>query len=178
MIPTFSPRTLPVLLVAALATGCAEAPRAPARSAPYHDTLIVPTKRIGPALLGMSPEQMIAWMGRPDEAVGSGDSAWRYTREGMQVAFDAGRAYIISVTEPRYATADGLRVGSPSSQLAARWGKPTQVRESTRCVDRQCETTTIDTLHQCYANGMQADIDFASNKVTELQVRTGGCQSP
>jgi hypothetical protein len=173
-----SARALITLLAAALAAGCAGGPGAPSRAAPFHDALIVPNKRIGPALLGMTPEQMIAWLGRPDEAIGSGDSAWRYSRDGLQVAFDTGRAYIISVTGPGYATADGLRVGSTANQVAARWGKPTQSRESTRCVDHKCETTAIDTLHQCYANGMQADIDARSNSVIELQVRTGRCQSP
>jgi len=167
---------LPLALTGLLA-GCATSPSSPSSDALFHDTLVVPNKRIGPALIRMTGEEMVRWLGRPDRVVGSGDGAYRYSREGLQVAFDGERAYAICITKPGYATADGVAVGDNATGLIARWGAPTETRDATRCAGHNCEFR-LGLRHHCFANGMQADIDAGTNLITELGVHDGGCHNP
>jgi hypothetical protein len=102
---------------------------------PQHSSaLIVPGVRIGPAAIGVTPRQIERSVGKPDKVVRaqSGDGiVATYSDAGLTVTYHhvanlgdipaRGRVAVqIRTTSPRYATAEGVRVGStlPSARRA------------------------------------------------------------
>ena len=99
------------------------------------DTLIVPGVRIGPVALGMFREDVMRLLGRPDKveenrATQGGTVVVmslvdHYTAHGLAITYGAGvapAAFFLATESPRYATDQGVRVGSSGTDLVRAHG--------------------------------------------------------
>lgn len=180
-------RTIPLLVasigVAVVALGgCAGSvtlPEPPKEA--MRDTLIVPRVRVGPAALGMTEANMLEWLGEPEGTLGSATDTPGYMHEsrGLTVWFNKrGRASLITVSNSRYATADGISVGASIAKLRTAWGPPVKRKElAGPCADSTCKTQIVDVVKYCFSNGMQANVrvDTSQPRVAVLEVRADGC---
>ena len=99
------------------------------------DTLIVPGVRIGPVALGMFREDVIRLLGPPDKVeetrVTQGGRSFlqsfvdHHTTYGLAISYNAGvapTAFFLATESPRYATGQGVRVGSSGTDLVRAHG--------------------------------------------------------
>jgi hypothetical protein len=107
-----------------------------AAMAQSDDRKIIPGERVGPVQLGMSAEEVVGQWGRPEEIEPdkNGGTFYRYAARGILVVIsdDAKpEVSLIVVTDKSYATDKGVRVGSPSSEVASAHGKQDNERGET-----------------------------------------------
>lgn len=182
--------TIGIVFTLGLLAGCAGGPPIPEPPAePIDDNRIVPYSRIGKLALGMSEATLFKLMGEPSEThcIGTkttdgvvyqceGDNSYRYG--DLWVHFKKGKVYSISTLSGRFATADGISVGSPELKVRAAWGQPTRMREMGPCGDPYCNTTKVEYVQYCFSNGMNVDIDHRTRAVTLIEVYYRGCKLP
>jgi hypothetical protein len=123
----------------------------------------------------MNEKQMMERLGRPDETIGYGDGAYLFRRQGLLIAFGLKGAYMVATTKPEFATSDGIAVGISLKGIRAKWGEPTDSREVGQCLGVGCEELKVEKMQYCFRNGMQVEVDEVSQRVTLLQVQSGGC---
>ncbi|MGQ0543969.1 MAG: hypothetical protein ACT4P3_01370 [Betaproteobacteria bacterium] len=122
-----------VIAGTALLAGCgtekarvAEAPPADCRS--QNDALIVPGCRIGPAHIGMTPAALLQALGQPNAS--RGPSANRITHDFRSRELSVSVSTLTNVVDKiytygtRYATTQGIRVGSSELEVSAKLGPP------------------------------------------------------
>lgn len=88
-------------------------------------TEIVPGERVGSFRLGMSSGELKRQLGPPSRTRPNDVSqVWTYTRLGLE--FDVGRDGVdsIRVLSPRYATVEGIKVGTGLAEVKAALGPP------------------------------------------------------
>lgn len=146
-----APRAL-ALLFALLGFASCDAPgpqrAAEPAAAPIFDQLIVAGKRIGPVAIGMPVADLIGAIGEPNESLNMYCGADKtktcliqafWNDRGLSVRFPTvtdsdyssqpkERVDKISVTDSRWATAEGLKVGSSEVSVRAKLGTPLQQR--------------------------------------------------
>lgn len=166
-------------LVAAVLGGCAGVSLPDPPKEAIRDTLIVPKVRIGPAALGMTEANMLAWLGEPDRTVGSGNRVhYWYERSGSWIGFERGRAVRISASKGSFATSDGISFGTSEVKLRSTLGRPIKSRELGPCADRACEQTRVEWIEYCFSNGLQVTLNAETRRVTVFEVYPDGCSLP
>jgi hypothetical protein len=98
----------------------------PAAAAPApRDTLIVPGERVGPIALGMSPMELAGAAGTPPQTLQQGkDTIYSWGDIVAQISDGATGVDVITVNDPRYETANHIRVGLASLAASAVLGEP------------------------------------------------------
>ncbi len=115
-----------VLLVAACGPSMGNRLVEPPTAAP-RDEMVVPGGRIGPIALGMSAATLFNTLGTPDESNRFKDAqAIHYKSVGLRTTVLDSYQQVINVhtDEPRYATAEGIRVGASELEVRAKLGPP------------------------------------------------------
>jgi hypothetical protein len=117
-------------LAAAVAVGGLGLLFAPAPAAAQSDTLIVPGERIGPIRLGMLPGDVVRALGQPSKINtyphGGIEYDYRYDDKYFFVTFSAvpeTEADQIGTSDPRYATREGIRIGSSGVDVVRAYGR-------------------------------------------------------
>jgi hypothetical protein len=106
-------------IIAVFLAGAAFA--APAR----RDTLIVPGMRAGPVALGMSPAELTASVGVSGDMQHQGaDTIYSWGDLAAQIGDKSPAVDLIMVNDPRYETADHVRVGLALLAVMAVLGDP------------------------------------------------------
>ena len=119
----------PVLLFGLACGGESARPLAAPKGAPVRDTLIVPGERVGPIALGMSSSALLETMGPPDESVRFSDGVGAtFKSAGLyaNVLDTTQQVFAIHVNDERYATKEGLKLGSSEMEVRAKLGAPTR----------------------------------------------------
>jgi len=112
-------RVLAGLMMMLCLTGTGFAAPAP------RDTLIVPGTRIGPVALGMNPAELAASVGVPGDTHHQGlDTVYTWGDLAAQISDKSPTVDLITVNDPRYETADHIRVGLAALALLAVLGDP------------------------------------------------------
>lgn len=113
-------RSIFMRLVMGLAlTGAAVAAPAP------RDTIIVPGERVGPIALGMTPVELAGAAGAAPQALQQGkDTIYSWGDVAAQISDGAPGVDVITVNDPRYETANHVRVGLASLAATAVLGQP------------------------------------------------------
>ncbi|HXJ03448.1 MAG TPA: hypothetical protein VNH44_19665 [Micropepsaceae bacterium] len=110
---------LPILIMTlslAEASFAAPAPR---------DMLIVPGTRVGPVALGMNPTELAASVGVPGNTQKQGpDTIYSWGDLAAEISEKSPTVDLITVNDPRYETADHIRVGLALFTLMAVLGDP------------------------------------------------------
>ena len=108
--------------IVALAVLCG----APTASSAQNDNLIVPGVRIGPFHLGITDAELYRQFGEPTATQVNGDVTMNYTYSNVQVSVSPSTHKVIQVTtsDPSFATAEGVTVGTSALALAAKLGVP------------------------------------------------------
>ena len=120
------------------------APRVSAVPQP-GDNLIVPGQRIGPIIFGMDPIQVTNILGkgtvsRPPGCSNNCAYYYDYANLGLSVQFSSPNnpkvvGIIATGSQGRWATAEGIRVGSSTSSVEDTYGKPSsQYCGTTKCI--------------------------------------------
>jgi len=108
----------------ALSLGMALAGPASA-AAPVRDALIVPGERVGPIGLGMSAAALADAVGVPGDVQHQGnDTIYSWGEITAQISEKSPGVDLITVNDPRYETADHIRVGLASLAVTAVLGQP------------------------------------------------------
>ena len=91
-----------------------------------NDTLIVPGVRMGPVHLGITDAELYRLLGDPQSTQVNGDISRNYIFPNFTVSVSASTHKVIQVTttDPSFATADGVKVGSSGLAVAAKLGAP------------------------------------------------------
>jgi hypothetical protein len=110
---------LPALIFAVSLAGAAFAAPAP------RDMLIVPGTRVGPVALGMNPAELTASVGVPGNMQHQGpDTIYSWGELAAEIGEKSPAVDLITVNDPRYETADHIRVGLALFTLMAVLGDP------------------------------------------------------
>ena len=118
------------LILALVSGGCAAVQSDSERVVPGGP--IVPAERIGPVALGMTVDEVVRILGRPDQIdknpADHPDQIQRYSfdRIGWFVSFSpipASEATTISTTSTRYVTDRDIRVGSSGTEVVRAYGR-------------------------------------------------------
>jgi hypothetical protein len=98
----------------------------PVTAAPApRDTLIVPGERVGPIALGMNPMELAGAVGTPPQTLQQGkDTVFSWGDVTAQISDGATGVDVITVNDPRYETANHIRVGLASLAATAVLGQP------------------------------------------------------
>ncbi len=92
---------------------------------------IVPGQSLGPISLGMTEEQVVAALGKPDST--PTPRAWQYRDPDVAVNFSASNPRTVAavfaggappLVNVPYRTAEGLGVGSTRDDVVKAWGRP------------------------------------------------------
>jgi hypothetical protein len=169
---------------ALILAGCASGPTFPETpKQPIQDSRIVPSVRIGSAVLGMTEANLLDWLGQPNGSIfGSGpifrftdgDVQYAYDNLGLSMRFEAGKAIIITTTNSRYASADGVSVGSNELELRARWGNPTWADRVESCGDSRCSWQKLEFMRYRFANGVCVQVDGNTQRITVMTLTAYG----
>ncbi len=116
------------LLVAAvlLQTAAAEVPA-------QNDHLIVPWKRIGPVVLGMTTDELIGAMGPPVSKWPGIVDVYNWHDGSATVTKDGLSATQVCTLNSAYAAAEGVHPGSTDDSVTALLGQPKYSRVFRRC---------------------------------------------
>jgi hypothetical protein len=160
------------VLISIVLAGCAstytnfgDVPPPPAT--PIRDNLIVSGQRIGPISLGMTAAQLLQALGEPDRVDNYTAGAdrrmmqtlWFGSFEVHMPTLNPQRVTSVRTTDGRYATAQGLRVGSSTLSFSGSLGAPGMIRAQN---------------DWCYVSGLEALFD-KDGRATALIVQTPGC---
>lgn len=107
-------------------------------------TLIVPGERVGPYRLGMSSAELGQQLGPPSRTrLNDVNTVWIYSRLGLE--FDVGVDGVdsIRVLSPRYATAEGIKVGASLAEVKAVLG-PADYRDDSLWA--YCQDGTVELM--------------------------------
>lgn len=103
---------------------------APAPSVAQSDTLIVPGQRVGPIQFGMQPGDVVRALGQPSKIITPphGGLRYDYDYDGRYVivnfsAVPETEVYQVITSDPRYATREGIRVGSSGGDVVRAYGR-------------------------------------------------------
>jgi hypothetical protein len=174
MTSTLSKRVALVLAAVLTARSVASAGDAvPPRSASW---IIVPGESIGPARLGMSPDEVSAALGKPD--IITEGKWWKYDRDGLSVVFDldkpvvdllvagGGRFPGEKAAKSLAHTGSGVGPGSSGQQVATALGPP----------DRR-ERDSLGAIHLQYRSiGLR--ITLFEDRVIRMDVESPRCDLP
>ena len=146
-------------------TNFGDVPAPPAT--PIRDNLIVAGQRIGPISLGMTAAQLLQAVGEPDKVsnyTAGADHRMMHTLmfgsfEVHMPTLNPQRVTSIRTTDPSYATAQGLRVGSSTLSFSGALGPAAMIRAAN---------------DWCYASGLEALFDN-DGRATAVIVQTPGC---
>lgn len=147
-----------VPLIVVFLAACSTTPDPPAT--PIDDNAIVPYSRIGKLALGINEAILLKWMGVPDRTLGETYYYFRNGEQELSIGFDRGKAWYVSTLSPRFATADGIRVGMSELEVRAAWGGPIKT----------LDLYEIGRLDYCFRNGLQASFDSSRRTVTAIEV--------
>lgn len=139
------------------------------------DKLIVPGRGIGPAALGISPEQAMSALGKP--------SAKYHVTDGYLYSFgdldlftsEDGRVIRVETDSADYRTREGLGVGSKETEITAKLGKPA-LAEDVKARNDNILMTTGRRL--CYEPGLVFSAEYLPmqpHATTRVAVRGDGC---
>jgi hypothetical protein len=134
-----------------------------------RDNLIVPGVRMGPVKLGMTVRELHATVGKEYNSVDypSGNSRLWYSSLGMYVWVNPDdHVFRVEPYDARYATRDGIRLGSPKANLLARYGQP----QWSKLVYRGGVTHEVD----CYPGDTRYDLIPVANRNIEY-IGLGSC---
>lgn len=106
-------------------------------------------KRIGPVELGASRRQVLARLGVPTrESLSGRSSMLDYRAEGLRVRMLAERVAAASTSSETYSTGGGVRVGSTSRDVRARWNDRGVTCDARYCVIEESGARTICHLEE------------------------------
>jgi len=130
-----------------------------------RDNLIVPGVRIGPVKLGITVRELYATVGKEYNSTDfpNGNSRLWYSDLGLYVWVNENdHVYKIEPYDARYATRDGIRLGSPKADLVAHYGQP--------------EWTKLVMTHEvdCYLGDTRYDLG-PSGKANIYYIALGSC---
>jgi hypothetical protein len=134
-----------------------------------RDNLIVPGVRIGPVKLGITIRELYATVGKEYNSTDflDGNSRLWYSELELSVWVNENdHVYKIEPYNGRYATRDGIRLGSPKANLVARYGQP----QWTKLVYRSGVTHEVD----CYPGDTRYDLISGGNRNIEY-LALGSC---
>ena len=99
---------------------------APTAAAPApRDTMIVPGERVGPIALGMTAMELAGAAGTPPQTLQQGrDAIYSWGDIAAQISEGAPGVDVITVNDPRYETANHIRVGLASLAATVVLGQP------------------------------------------------------
>lgn len=139
----------------------------PPPATPIRDQLIVAGHRIGPVSLGMTAAQLLQALGEPDKV--SNYTAGADHRMMQSLLFRSFEVHMptlnpqrvtsIRTTDGRYATVQGLHVGSSTLSFSGALGPPGMIRAPN---------------DWCYTSGLEALFDN-DGRATAVIVQTPGC---
>jgi len=155
-------RVLRSLLLAVLVVGCAAMDRRvtmpPPGCSPNNDTLLVSGCRIGPVALGMTEAELLKFVGPPARSRAYEDvngSMYSYDDLELWAKVINGRVSEISIGIvsrvgglSRYATAEGIRLGSTELEVRAKMGQP-----SWRIFQGEVPDADMQWWSYCYQDG-------------------------
>jgi hypothetical protein len=122
-----------------------------------RDTLIVPGTRVGAIALGMSPAELTASVGIPVDPQRQGpDTIYSWGDVAAQISDKSPAVDLITVNDPRYETADHIRVGLALFAAMAVLGDPSK-------------TTNAPGIRSLDYDGMTLVI--RNNMVAQIRVR-------
>jgi hypothetical protein len=94
-------------------------------AAPVQDTLIVPGERVGPVALGMNPAELAQAVGSPGDVQHQGSATiYSWGQIVAEIADKSPGVDLITVNDPRYETANHIRVGLAGLAVTAVLGLP------------------------------------------------------
>ena len=99
-----------------------------AQAQTLNDHLIVPSKRIGPMMLGMSATELVQIMGSPSSKLPEGVDLYSWRDMSATVTKSGLWTTQICTSNPTYLTAQGLHVGSTDRSVVASLGNPNYSR--------------------------------------------------
>jgi outer membrane protein assembly factor BamE (lipoprotein component of BamABCDE complex) len=116
--------SIAALLVLATALLC------PALARAENDHLIVPWRRIGPVVLGMTTDDVVRVLGEPTQQNRAPYVTVYNWKDNLSVTAKTDSSYVTQVCalSPDYATAQGLRPGLPDTSVRALMGEPQNSR--------------------------------------------------
>jgi hypothetical protein len=127
----------------------------PAMPAPApRDTMIVPGKRVGPIALGMTAADLAGAASTAPQTLQQGkDTVYSWGDIVAQISDGAPGVDVITVNDPRYETANHIRVGLAALAAMAVLGQPAQLSGSPGL-----ETLDYDGLSVVVRNNLVAQI--------------------
>jgi hypothetical protein len=130
---------LSVLVMTLSLTGAGfAAPAAP------RDMLIVPGTRVGAIALGMSAAELAPSVGIPADVQHQGpDTIYSWGDVTAQISDKSPNVDLISVNDPRYETADHVRVGLAVFAVMAVLGDPVKTTNAPGIVNLEYEGMTV-----------------------------------
>ncbi|HEX4113855.1 MAG TPA: hypothetical protein VH020_15090 [Stellaceae bacterium] len=148
---------------------------APAFAFGADGRLIEAGRGIGAAALGMSVEQAMTALGKPDAKYHVTDGHL-YLFGGLQLfAAEGGRVHRIETDSADYRTRQGLGVGSMESEIVAALGKPALAEN----IDTRNDNLLMTIGRRlCYEPGLVFIADYAPRQphaITRVAVRGDGC---
>jgi hypothetical protein len=123
-----------------------------ARLMAVHDNLIVPGERVGPVFFGMTEAQLYQKMGNPDQSgpMDNGATIFYVWRDiSVDVHTSTHTVFLIGVSGPSYATAEGVSTGTSELALKSKLGPPAGERLA---------YTDKATLKLCYNSGSNSGL--------------------
>ncbi len=134
-----------------------------------RDNLIVPGVRMGPVKLGITVRELYATVGKEYNSADypSGNRRLLYSELELYVWVNQDdHVFKIEPYDARYATRDGIRLGSPKANLIGRYGQP----QWTKMVYRAGVTHEVD----CYPGDTRYDLISGGNRNIEY-IALGSC---
>ena len=129
---------LPVLTMALFLAGAAFGAAAP------RDMLIVPGMRVGPVALGMSPAELVASVGSPGQTLQQGGATvYSWGDVAAEMSDNSPTVNLITVNDPRYETADHVRVGLAVFAVMAVLGDPTKTTNAQGTLNLDYDGLTV-----------------------------------
>ncbi|HEY4265996.1 MAG TPA: hypothetical protein VGM72_11810 [Micropepsaceae bacterium] len=131
---------LPILI---MTLSLSQAGLAAPASAP-RDMLIVPGDRAGAVALGMTPAELTASVGTPADVQHQGpDTIYSWGDVTAEISDKSPNVDLISVNDPRYETADHVRVGLAVFAVMAVLGDPVKITNALGIQDLEYDGMTI-----------------------------------
>lgn len=129
---------LSLLIINLALTGTGLAAPAP------RDTLIVPGARVGAIGLGMSAADLTLSVGIPADMQRQGtDTIYSWGEVAAQISEKSPTVELITVNDPRYETADHVRVGLAAFAVTAVLGDPVKTTNAQGTVNLDYDGMTI-----------------------------------
>jgi hypothetical protein len=109
-----------------------------------RDMLIVPGVRAGAVALGMSPAELASSVGVPADVQHQGpDTIYSWGEVTAQISEKSPNVDLINVNDPRYETADHVRVGLAVFAVMAVLGDPVKTTNALGIVNLEYDGMTI-----------------------------------